>query len=413
MRTSPPSSSPSTRPTCTRPRRRSSSWPTPSSRTSPRRRATCPAYRSWLDTAGLRAGLPLPAPDAPAAPVAEAAARRAAAAVACLKTPAHLGYLDTLLAEFPDAHLVHTAPRPGRRRSRRAPVLNTTLWRTARDDVDPARGRPAVARADGLDLRPRDGHPRPHAGAAHRSPTSLRATRVADPIGALASGPRRRRASTLTDEAERGDARRGSRRTASARRSPTTATRPATSASPPTQIRERFADVRRALPAALRRPTDARLRARASGRHRRAARARAGRARAGRAPDRGGRRTRRSSEPAGCEKEQSAPMRGLLRLGVRGGHVLGRGLVVEPGPAAPEGHLHHPARARGRRPPHPGHALGHRQPRLDLPGDPDLGRRALRDPRARRRAPDDRELLHALGRAAWAPSTSARRPRPA
>ncbi len=25
-----------------------------------------------------------------------------------LKTPVHLGYLDVLLAEFPDAHLVHT-----------------------------------------------------------------------------------------------------------------------------------------------------------------------------------------------------------------------------------------------------------------------------------------------------------------
>jgi hypothetical protein len=53
-----------------------------------------------------------------------------------LKTPDHLGYLDTLLAEFPDAHLVH---------SHRDPVavitsgasLNTTLWRTHGDDVDP------------------------------------------------------------------------------------------------------------------------------------------------------------------------------------------------------------------------------------------------------------------------------------
>jgi hypothetical protein len=53
-----------------------------------------------------------------------------------LKTPAHLGYLDTLLAEFPDAQIVHT---------HRDPVdvipsgasLNTTLWRTHCDDVDP------------------------------------------------------------------------------------------------------------------------------------------------------------------------------------------------------------------------------------------------------------------------------------
>ncbi len=53
-----------------------------------------------------------------------------------LKTPAHLGYFDTLLAEFPDAHLVH---------AHRDPVdvipsgasLNTTLWRTHGDHVDP------------------------------------------------------------------------------------------------------------------------------------------------------------------------------------------------------------------------------------------------------------------------------------
>ncbi len=53
-----------------------------------------------------------------------------------LKTPDHLGYLDVLLAEFPDAHIVH---------SHRDPVsvitsgasLNTTLWRThCGDDVD-------------------------------------------------------------------------------------------------------------------------------------------------------------------------------------------------------------------------------------------------------------------------------------
>ena len=99
------------------------------------------------------------------------------------------------------------------------------------------------------------------------------------------------------------------------------------------------------------------------------------------------------------EKEQPSPVDArLLRLGLRGGHVLGRDLVVEPGSAAPEGHLHHPARARGRRAAHPGHPVGHRQPRLDLPGDPDLGRRALRDPGPGRRAPDDRELLHAVGR---------------
>ncbi len=53
-----------------------------------------------------------------------------------LKTPSHLGYLEVLLAEFPGAHVVHT---------HRDPVdvipsgasLNTTLWRTHCDAVDP------------------------------------------------------------------------------------------------------------------------------------------------------------------------------------------------------------------------------------------------------------------------------------
>jgi hypothetical protein len=53
-----------------------------------------------------------------------------------LKTPSHLGYLDVLLAEFPDAHVVH---------AHRDPVdvitsgasLNATLWRMHCDDVDP------------------------------------------------------------------------------------------------------------------------------------------------------------------------------------------------------------------------------------------------------------------------------------
>ncbi|HWE55538.1 MAG TPA: sulfotransferase [Acidimicrobiales bacterium] len=53
-----------------------------------------------------------------------------------LKTPSHLGYLETVLAEFPDAHIVH---------SHRDPVdvipsgasLNFTLWKMHCDDADP------------------------------------------------------------------------------------------------------------------------------------------------------------------------------------------------------------------------------------------------------------------------------------
>ncbi|MFP8880016.1 MAG: sulfotransferase [Myxococcota bacterium] len=55
-----------------------------------------------------------------------------------LKTPAHLGYLDTLLSVFPDAHVIHI------HRSPLAAIpsganLNLTLWRMYADDVDPKR----------------------------------------------------------------------------------------------------------------------------------------------------------------------------------------------------------------------------------------------------------------------------------
>jgi hypothetical protein len=53
-----------------------------------------------------------------------------------LKTPAHLGYLDTLLSVFPDAHLVHTHRSPLETIPSGA-SLNLTLWRMCADDVDP------------------------------------------------------------------------------------------------------------------------------------------------------------------------------------------------------------------------------------------------------------------------------------
>jgi hypothetical protein len=53
-----------------------------------------------------------------------------------LKTPSHLGYLDTLLAEFPGAHIVHAHREPVDVITSGA-SLNTTLWRTHCDDVDP------------------------------------------------------------------------------------------------------------------------------------------------------------------------------------------------------------------------------------------------------------------------------------
>lgn len=53
-----------------------------------------------------------------------------------LKTPAHLGYLDTLLATFPDAHIVHMHRNPLATIPSGA-SLNTTLWKMHSDVVDP------------------------------------------------------------------------------------------------------------------------------------------------------------------------------------------------------------------------------------------------------------------------------------
>jgi hypothetical protein len=55
-----------------------------------------------------------------------------------LKTPAHLGYLDVLLATFPDAHLVWMHRTPFETVPSGA-SLNHTLWSLYADDVDPAK----------------------------------------------------------------------------------------------------------------------------------------------------------------------------------------------------------------------------------------------------------------------------------
>jgi len=54
-----------------------------------------------------------------------------------LKTPAHLGYLDDLFAEFPDAHVIHMHRSPLATIPSGA-SLNATLWRLYSDAVDPA-----------------------------------------------------------------------------------------------------------------------------------------------------------------------------------------------------------------------------------------------------------------------------------
>jgi len=53
-----------------------------------------------------------------------------------LKTPAHLGYLDTLLTTFSDAHIVHMHRDPLETIPSGA-SLNTTLWKMHTDQVDP------------------------------------------------------------------------------------------------------------------------------------------------------------------------------------------------------------------------------------------------------------------------------------
>jgi len=63
-----------------------------------------------------------------------------------LKTPAHLGYLETLFATFPKAHVVHMHRDPVDTIPSGA-SLNTTLWRMHADAVDPARvGRQWIER---------------------------------------------------------------------------------------------------------------------------------------------------------------------------------------------------------------------------------------------------------------------------
>ncbi len=78
-----------------------------------------------------------------------------------LKTPVHLGYLDTLVSVFPEAQIVHTHRTPLETVPSGA-SLNATLWRMYADEVDPARvgrqwlERSAWAARRALDARARD-----------------------------------------------------------------------------------------------------------------------------------------------------------------------------------------------------------------------------------------------------------------
>ena len=188
--------------------------------------------------AGLRAGLPLAAADAPAAPVAEAAAGRAAPPVrpqdaGAPRLPRHAA------GRVPRRpHRAHP-PRPGRRH----PVGRVAQHHAVADPLRrrrSPRGRTPVDRADGMVVRPRHGRARPDPGRTgdrrrvrrRRGRPDRRRRRTSSPPSASSS-----------PTSPSPPWRRGSRRTASARRSRSTATRPADFGLTDDQIRERFAEL--------------------------------------------------------------------------------------------------------------------------------------------------------------------------
>ena len=100
-----------------------------------------------------------------------------------LKSPAHLGYLDALRAQFPDLHVVHMHRDP-RDTIASGASLNATLHAMHSDRVDAHRVGAEWLRTDGVDQRPRDGDP--GVGWADESArcTDIEfADAVADPIG--------------------------------------------------------------------------------------------------------------------------------------------------------------------------------------------------------------------------------------
>ena len=290
-----------------------------------------------------------------------------------LKSPAHLGYLDTLRAQFPDLHVVHMHRDPVDTIPSGA-SLNATLHAMHSDGVDKHRvGAEWLQRMGWTNDRAMETR-NAWTDETTRCTDIEFADAVADPIGQVARvydavGV------ALTSEAE--SAMRRWLVGASARAGP--------SGLRGQRFRAERRPDRRAVcglqlldSAPVQPPrggSDVRIhrRSRSDGV---ATRTGARRARTHPSPDGAGGVSQRRRDVAGASEGVQRDAR-TIRRRLRRGDVLGGGVVVEPGQAAAEGQLHHPDRAPCRRSHNSRITLGHRQSRQRVPRDSDLGRRTI------------------------------------